>query len=194
MLERYSLSLSFFSLFLTHTHTLCSLIHLSLSLSFSFSHSLFLHSPTHPFLTYIQVLDINSPGSIVAISGQGTTQVKLVWDGTSIETTFNIYVIDAQSLNLNLRSYPSFIGSNSYHVTELKEIENTGKYQRAIAEVILTLSNGEEHDVSTQSELTTSNASVIQISSNNVMMKANQTGNTSIQATFGSFACMFSRH
>ena len=127
------------------------------------------------------VLSVGS-GTIEATSGVGTVRVTLIWDSSAVATSFDINIIDASALDLTLRPYPSYTGSSSVQTNELKEIENTGKYQRAKAEVILTLSDGTTHDVSTSSTVTTSDANVVEITEPNKILS------TEGMSAVGSFA------
>lgn len=83
-----------------------------------------------------------------AASASTTSELSVSFDFVTLRYTQPIAVVVADTLSLSALPYPRFSGRESISVNPLNAIAGTGKFQQAELVATLTLSNGDDMDVS----------------------------------------------
>ncbi|KAK3278768.1 hypothetical protein CYMTET_13314 [Cymbomonas tetramitiformis] len=120
-------------------------------------------------------------------TGSGEVQVQVSFpsyaSASSITAEVTLEVVIFDSLGVTAKPYPSYSGSAN--TDTLKQVQCTGKYQRARATVTASLSDASAYDVTSQStSLTSSNTAVLTISGTTLESLA--VGAASVEAVWSS--------
>ncbi|EGD82245.1 FAT3 protein [Salpingoeca rosetta] len=96
-------------------------------------------------------LEVNTDGSrqVVPVAGQsGTATISVSFTHANITASVDVTVVQVQDVTVSASPFPTYAGSTSRAVTELRPIGLTGEYQQARLNLVLTLTDGSTRDVS----------------------------------------------
>eukprot|EP01147_Barroeca_monosierra_P003157 gene3157-5902_t len=93
--------------------------------------------------------DVNGRFVVTSLGIFGTHHIFVSFTHLSINTSTAVEVVGAANLSMTLRPYPYFPGHDLIKRSTLQMIVNTGVFQSAQAETVLTLTNGRTFIVTT---------------------------------------------
>lgn len=104
------------------------------------------------------IIEVNEGVISATGSGSGAAQLDIQYasNGITFTTNVSLQVVLSISVSVLAHPYPIYPGSASVNISRLRPIEMTGKWQRAILELYLLLSNGTSVVVTDLTEVTIS--------------------------------------
>ncbi|KAK3235409.1 hypothetical protein CYMTET_54389 [Cymbomonas tetramitiformis] len=120
--------------------------------------------------------------------GAVTIEVSFPTYASSITATTIVTVIGVSSVALSSNPYPTYNGSSSFTESVLSLVQCTRTYQRAVLMATATLSDGNTHDVTSESSYAISQSSGLSVTASNGIVEASADGSCDVTATYYSVA------
>eukprot|EP00854_Cymbomonas_tetramitiformis_P001312 gene1312-1901_t len=126
--------------------------------------------------------------TIRTLAGAGSVAVRVGFieypPAAALGALLRLKVIGVESITLSSEPYPRFPDSDVMPVTVLKRVQCTATWQRSVVRALARLSNGRIVDVTANSALSSSNASVLDVREGGIVVPAGD-GVAEVIAAYG---------